>query len=103
MAPLSQDYADASCFAYLTGWPRGEVVSLGGDAVDRAAGEVRLKTSKNGRGRVLPLEGELRDLIERRWSARQVTTPRGEALRRVEQLHTHQSTGIILPLKRDAK
>jgi integrase len=34
--------------------------------------EVRLRTSKNGEGRVLPLEDELWDLIERRWTARTI-------------------------------
>jgi integrase len=75
---LPEAYADAMRFAYLTGWRRGEIMPLRWDAVDRIAGQVRLRTSKNGRGRVLPLEGELRTLIDRRWSARQVTTPTGE-------------------------
>ena len=42
--------------------------------VDRAAGEVRIVTSKNGHGRVLPLTGALKDLIERRWTAREHKT-----------------------------
>jgi integrase len=33
---------------------------------------VRLRTSKNGQGRVLPLQGELWELIERRWNARTI-------------------------------
>jgi integrase len=53
-----------------TGWRRGEIVTLRWEAVDRTAREVRLRTSKNGEGRVLPLEGDLWDLIERRWAAR---------------------------------
>ena len=40
---------------------------------------MRLKTSKNGRGRVLPLEGDLREIIERRWASRQFTTREGGA------------------------
>ena len=38
--------------------------------VCRQAREVRLRTSKNGHGRVMPLDGDLWDLIERRWAAR---------------------------------
>lgn len=53
-------------FAYLTGWRKGEILPLRWDAVDRQAREVRLRTSKNGQGRVLPLDGELLDPIERR-------------------------------------
>ena len=36
------------------------------------AKEVRLRTSKNGHGRVLPLNDELSKLIERRWEARTI-------------------------------
>jgi integrase len=63
---------DIARFGYLSGWRRGEIVSLTWDAVDRAAREVRLRTSKNGQGRVLPVEGDLWDLIERRWNARTI-------------------------------
>lgn len=65
IAHLPEYYAEAARFAYLTGWRRGEVEPLRWDQIDRIAGEVRLRTSKNGRGRVIPLEGELRDVIER--------------------------------------
>ncbi len=33
---------------------------------------MRIKTSKSGHGRVLPLAGQLMDLIEKRWQAREV-------------------------------
>jgi integrase len=68
---LPTAYADAAEFAYLSGWRKGEVLPLGWDAVDRTVGEVRLKTSKNDHGRMIPLEGDLKSLIERRWSARE--------------------------------
>jgi integrase len=63
---------DVARFAYLSGWRRGEIVSLTWDAVDRIGREVRLRTSKNGHGRVLPLDGDLWNLIERRWTARTI-------------------------------
>jgi len=65
---------DIARFAYLTGWRRDEIVPLMWDAVDRQAREVRLRTSKNGQGRVLPLDdiSGLWELIERRWAARSV-------------------------------
>jgi integrase len=68
---LATAYADAAEFAYLSGWRKGEVLPLRWDAVDRTAGEVRLRTSKNDHGRVIPLEGELAALIERRWVGRE--------------------------------
>jgi integrase len=70
--------ADIARFAYSSGWRKGEILGLRWEMVDRAAGEVRLRTSKNGEGRTLPLEiGELRQIVERRWAARECTTPEG--------------------------
>lgn len=65
-------------FAYMSGWRKAEIVSLHWNQVDRISGEVRLKTSKNGRGRVLPIEGELQELIEQRWVAREVVLKNGD-------------------------
>lgn len=61
--------------AYLSGWRKGEILPLTWENVDRAAGEVRIATSKNGHGRMLPLTGALKELIERRWQAREYQTP----------------------------
>jgi integrase len=72
VAKLPAPINDIARFAYLSGWRRGEIVSLRWDAVDRNAREVRLRTSKNGEGRVLPLTDGLWDLIERRWTARTI-------------------------------
>lgn len=77
VASLAPAIADIARFAYLSGWRKGEILPLQWDAVDRAEREVRLRTSKNGRPRSLPLEGELWDLFERRWAARQFTTWNG--------------------------
>jgi integrase len=65
VAELPEPINDIARFGYLSGWRRGEIVPLRWDSVDRSAREVRLRTSKNGLGRVLPLEGELWTLIER--------------------------------------
>jgi integrase len=56
----------------LTGWRKGEITSLGWGDVDRSNRTIRLRAeaSKTGKGRLLGLEGELWDLIERRWAAR---------------------------------
>ncbi len=61
-------------FAYLSGWRKGEILPLRWEAIDRAAGEVRLRTSKNRHGRILPLDGALANLIERRWARREYRT-----------------------------
>jgi hypothetical protein len=48
--------------------------------VDRSAREVRLIDSKNGEGRVLPLDDETWAMFERLWSARQYEIFGGPAL-----------------------
>jgi integrase len=70
---------DIARFGYLTGWRRGEIVSLRWDAVDRQGREIRLRTSKNGEGRVLPITEDLSPLIERRWTARTIQKKDGTA------------------------
>jgi integrase len=70
---------DIARFGYLSGWRRGEIVTLTWDAVDRQAREVRLRTSKNGEGRVLPLAGDLWNLVERRWADRTIEKQDGTA------------------------
>lgn len=72
--------ADVALFAYRSGWRRGEVEGLTFEQVDLSAREVRLFDSKNGRGRVLPLEDELLEVIERRIAARRYETASGTAL-----------------------
>jgi integrase len=49
-------------------------------AADKPPVKARLRTSKSGHPRVLPLEGELWEVIERRWSAREVETAFGPYL-----------------------
>jgi integrase len=53
-------------FAWLTGWRKGEILGLTWDWVDLPGRAIRLPTSKNDRGRLLALEGELWELIQRR-------------------------------------
>lgn len=80
VAALPEAHADAVRFAYGSGWRRGEIMPLTWEQVDRSAREVRLYTSKNGHPRVLPLEGELWNVIERCWARREFQTPDGSAL-----------------------
>jgi integrase len=76
---LPADLQDVARFAYLSGWRKGEVQTLGWPDVDRSAGRIVLRRehSKNGEPRVLPLLGELAALIERRWIAREYETEDG--------------------------
>src|SRR6266404_302934 len=63
---------DFTRFAYLTGWRKGEIISLRWTDVDRDAGAIRLRpeAAKTGRGRTVMLEGDLAELIDHRWESR---------------------------------
>ena len=69
---LPDPYNDIAEFAYYTGWRKGEILCLSWAQVDRNAKEIRLVTSKNGEGRVIPLQGKLLGLIINRWQKREV-------------------------------
>jgi len=68
---------DALRFFYATGWRKQEVVGLKWNMVDLAAGTITLPTSKNTRGRVLALAGDLAPLMKQREADRLVETPNG--------------------------
>ncbi len=72
---LPPHLAEIARFAYMTGWRRGEIVPLRWDAVDLQAREVRLRTSKSGHPRTLPLSGALWSLIEQRLAQRAYAAP----------------------------
>ena len=73
-------FADVALFAYRSGWRREEIEGLTWEQIDLSEREARLWDSKNEAGRVLPLEGELWDVIERRQEARRYETDSGPAL-----------------------
>lgn len=72
VASLPGYLQDLTRFAYLTGWRKGEIISLKWTDVDRDAGAIRLRpeAAKTGRGRTVMLEGDLAELVDRRWEAR---------------------------------
>jgi len=72
VAALPAYLQDFTRFAYLTGWRKGEIISLRWTDVDRDSGAIRLRpeAAKTGRGRTVMLEGDLAELIHRRCEAR---------------------------------
>jgi len=72
VAALPDSLRDFTRFAYLTGWRKGEIISLKWTDVDSDAGAIRLRpeAAKTGRGRTVMLEGDLAELIDRRWESR---------------------------------
>ncbi|HEY3124116.1 MAG TPA: site-specific integrase [Thermoanaerobaculia bacterium] len=79
-AVLGEPLGTLTLFARASTWRKSEVESLTWEQVDRSAREVRLFDSKNGRGRVLPLDDYLFGLIERMWERREFQTSDGSAL-----------------------
>lgn len=70
-------------FGYYTGWRTTEVLNLQWRQVDLNAGEVRLDpgTTKNGKGRVIYLDGELFDVMkEQRADVLSLQRERGEII-----------------------
>jgi integrase len=65
---------DVARFAYLTGWRKGEVLSLRWEDVDGDTVRLRAENSKNGEGRTVTVDA---DLIERRKAARKIKTDAG--------------------------
>jgi integrase len=72
IACLPDPHSDIARFGYGCGWRLSEILALQWSQVDRVRGVIRLMSSKNGHGRVLPLVGELGKIIERRWKDRMV-------------------------------
>jgi integrase len=91
VAALPDYLQDFTRVAYLTAWRRGELVSLRWSDVDRDGGVIRLRPehSKNGRGRTVAIEGDLRAILERRRHARQIKDRDGTV--RVAELVFHRA------------
>jgi len=80
---LPEHLRDMCRFGWLTGWRRGEILTLRWTDVDLDGGAIRLRAeaSKNGRGRTVMLGGgELGALIARRERARLVDREDGHPL-----------------------
>jgi integrase len=100
IAALPEHLGEMVRFAHLSGWRRGEVVSLRWSDVDRDGRAVRLRPerSKNGRGRTLALAGELSALVERRWQARLFKGKDGEP--RVAELVFHRDGRPVVDFRK---
>lgn len=77
-ANLPAHLQDFILFSYLSGWRKGEVISLRWDEVEADTIRLRGQDSKNGESRVITFEtGELAELMERRKAARTFQTANG--------------------------
>jgi integrase len=84
VAALPDRLQDFTRFAYHSGWRKSEIATLEWGDVDRGNARVVLRPehSKNGEPRVLPLVGDLADILERRWKAREYSAVGGAAIAR---------------------
>lgn len=71
VASLPGELADFTLFAWLTGMRKGEIASLRWEDFDGDCVRLRAEDAKNGTARLVPLEGELVELIGRRKTAKQ--------------------------------
>jgi len=69
---LPADLQDFTLFGWVSGMRKSEIASLAWEDVDGDVIRLRAENAKNGEARMIPLVGELAELIERRRNARQV-------------------------------
>lgn len=71
LSHLPEEVHSVAQFAYLTGWRKGEILTLTWKQVDFEAGTARLEpgTTKNGEGRTFPFVNfpSLKELLTRQW------------------------------------
>lgn len=74
---LSAPYQDVMDFGYLSGWRRGEILTLEWRDIERERHVIRLRPEfcKTRTGRVLILSKPLQDVIARRWHSRALGNP----------------------------
>jgi len=77
VAALAVHLRPVAMFGYFSGWRLSEIVSLRWEQIEREARLARLwaGNTKNGEGRLLPLEGELWSIVERQWTDRPADCP----------------------------
>ena len=81
-ANLPEDLQDFSRWGYFTGWRKSEISSLSWSELSIETRQLRLRGqfTKNGEPRMIPLMGELWEIIERRWKARRHEGENGETI-----------------------
>jgi integrase len=82
VSELPEDLRDFALWGYLCGWRKSEIAALGWNQFEMEARLMHLsgRETKNGEPRKIALEGELWEIIERRWKARKIEMPSGETI-----------------------
>jgi integrase len=78
---LPEYFKPVVTFAYYTGWRKQEILSLKWNQVDLNGRTVRLEvgTTKNDKGRLIVLDGELLETIQGQWERRKVAEIPGQS------------------------
>lgn len=78
---LLEYFKPVATFAYYTGWRKQEILTLRWNQVDLNARTVRLKpgTTKNDKGRLMILDGELLETVKAQWERRKVAEIPGQS------------------------
>jgi integrase len=94
---LPKDLQDFARWGYFTGWRKGEISSLRWNELNLENRQIRLRGqfSKNGEPRMVPLMGELWEIIQRRWKARRYRGLNGETV--ISQLVFFRQKGRGVP------
>jgi integrase len=81
-AKLPEDLQDFSRWGYFTGWRKSEISSLSWSELSMETRQLRLRGefTKNDEPRMIPLMGELWEIIQRRWKARRYEGENGEMI-----------------------
>jgi integrase len=74
-------FKPVATFAYYTGWRKQEILTLRWNQVDLNARTVRLEpgTTKNDKGRLIILDGELLETVKAQWEKRKVAEIPGQS------------------------
>ena len=96
------DVADVVCFAYATGWRREEVLGLQWRDIQGDAALLPSSRSKSGKPRLLPLAGQVADVIARRRELRRLDCQavfhrRGKPIRDFRAIWRQAVAGIGQP------
>jgi integrase len=79
---LPEYFKPVATFAYYIGWRKQEILTLRWNQVDLNARTVRLEpgTTKNDKGRLIILDGELLETVNAQWEKRKVAEIPGQSL-----------------------
>jgi integrase len=102
LAALPDDLKDFCAWCYVTGQRKGEAGSLTWSMIEDDSLRIPGRITKNGKDRVLPLVGELGEIIERRQLARRIKVD-GTSTTKLCDLVFHRNGAPVRELRKSWK